>query len=65
MSLSKTSSLAPSLESSSLKKRVLNAGTWILISYGFSYAFRLGGNRFIIRLLLPECECIPVVDFHE
>lgn len=54
MSLRKTSSLAPSLESSSLKKRVLNAGTWTLISYAFSYAFRLGSNLLMTRLLLPE-----------
>lgn len=54
MSPSKTSSLAPSVENSSLKKRVLNAGTWTLISYAFSYAFRLGSNLLMTRLLLPE-----------
>jgi len=54
MSSSKTTSFATSRETSSLRKRVLNAGRWTLISYGFSYAFRLGSNLLMTRLLLPE-----------
>ena len=33
---------------------MLNAGTWTLVSYAFSYGFRLGSNLLMTRLLLPE-----------
>lgn len=37
-----------------LKKKVFSAGAWSLASYFFNYAFRLGSNLLMTRLLLPE-----------
>lgn len=41
-------------EAYNLKRRVLNAGAWSLLSYAFSYVCRLGSNLLLTRLLLPE-----------
>ena len=42
------------LSKNTLKKRVLNSGSWIIASYGVHQALRLGGNLILTRLLFPE-----------
>ena len=39
---------------SSLKSRVMRAGVWSLVGYGFNLLFRLGSNLVLTRLLAPE-----------
>ncbi len=38
----------------SLKARVVRAGAWSVVGYGFTYVFRLGSNLIMTRLLVPE-----------
>jgi O-antigen/teichoic acid export membrane protein len=43
-----------SVNSRTLKQRVLHAGSWTLTGYGINQALRLGGNLILTRLLFPE-----------
>lgn len=38
----------------SLRARVVKAGAWSVVGYGFTYVFRLGSNLIMTRLLVPE-----------
>src|SRR5262249_22985902 len=46
-----------------LKQRVLSAGLWSILSYAFSFAFRLGSNLFMTRQLLPEMFGLTAIAF--
>ncbi|WP_372521475.1 oligosaccharide flippase family protein [Sulfuricaulis sp.] len=43
-----------SVNSPTLRQRVLQAGSWTLAGYGVTQALRLGGNLILTRLLFPE-----------
>jgi O-antigen/teichoic acid export membrane protein len=45
---------APSSDPTSLKQRVLRAGTWSLAGYALGQAIRFGTNLLMTRLLVPE-----------
>lgn len=41
-------------DGSSLRRRILRAGSWTLVSHLFSQALRFGANLLLARLLVPE-----------
>lgn len=43
-----------SVNSPTLRQRIIQAGSWILAGYGVNQMLRLGGNLILTRLLFPE-----------
>src|SRR5947209_12532904 len=45
---------APPSDQLPLRRRVLNAGTWVFAGYVLSQVIRFGSNLLLTRLLVPE-----------